>query len=134
MIWIARRPLFGQKRQLNYYFSKPLREGRFCYAKTGAKNRAKNENGSKACAWLIYKSAAKLTVRLTPHRHPLAALAGAEAKRTPERTKRTNGNQRRRRRGRSPLTRLVNRPLTPSRRALIFTVMQVAMCTSGTAR
>lgn len=23
-------------------------------------------------------------VRLTPHRHPLAALAGAEAKRTPE--------------------------------------------------
>ena len=38
------------------------------------------------CAWLIYKSAAKLTVRLTPHRHPLAALAGAEAKRTPKRT------------------------------------------------
>ena len=52
---------------------------------------------------------------------------GAEAKRTPEQTKRTNGNQRRRRRGRSPLTRLANRPLIPSRRALIFTVMQVAM-------
>ncbi len=31
---------------------------------------AKKENGSKACAWLIYKSAAELTVRLTPHRHP----------------------------------------------------------------
>ena len=50
------------------------------------KKHGKNVNGSKACAWLIYKSAAKLTVRLTPHRHPLAALAGAEAKRTPERT------------------------------------------------
>ena len=41
------------------------------------------------CKWqlgvrlAIYKSAAELTVRLTPHRHPLAALAGAEAKRTP---------------------------------------------------
>ena len=34
----------------------------------------------------IYKSAAQLRVLLTPHRHPLAALAGAEAKRTPERT------------------------------------------------
>ena len=87
------------------------------------KKHGKNVNGSKACAWLIYKSAAELTVRLTPHRHPLAALAGAEAKRTPEQTKRANGNQRRRRRGRSPLTRLANRPLTPSRRALIFTVM-----------
>ena len=50
-------------------------------------------NGSKACAWLIYKSAAKLTVRLTPHRPPLAALAGAEAKRTPKRTNRTNPNE-----------------------------------------
>ena len=48
-------------------------------------------NGSKACAWLIYKSAASLTVRLTPHRHPRAARSGAEAKRTPERTNRTNG-------------------------------------------
>ena len=46
--------------------------------------RCNDQNGSKACAWLIYKSAAELTVRLTPHRHPLAALAGAEAKRTPE--------------------------------------------------
>ena len=32
--------------------SKPLRKGRFCYAKSEAKNRAKNVNGSKACAWL----------------------------------------------------------------------------------
>ncbi|WP_154071816.1 hypothetical protein [Candidatus Borkfalkia ceftriaxoniphila] len=32
----------------------------------------------------INKSAATLTRRLTPPRHPLAALAGAEAKRTPE--------------------------------------------------
>ena len=32
--------------------------------------RCNDQNGSKACAWLIYKSAAKLTVRLTPHRHP----------------------------------------------------------------
>ena len=50
----------------------------------------------------------------------LAALA--EAKRTPEQAKRANGNQRRRRRGRSPLTRLANRPLIPSRHALIVTV------------
>ena len=46
-------------------------------------------NGGKACAWLIYKSAAELTVRLTPHRHPRVARSGAEAKRTPERTNRT---------------------------------------------
>ena len=31
----------------------------------------------------LYKSAAELTVRLLPRRHPLAALAGAAAKRTP---------------------------------------------------
>ena len=37
----------------------------------------------------IYKSAAELTMRLTPHRHPLAVLAGAEAKRTHERINRT---------------------------------------------
>ena len=48
------------------------------------KKHGKNVNGSKACAWLIYKSAAKLTVRLTPHRHPRASRSGAEAKRTPE--------------------------------------------------
>ena len=92
---------------------------------------SKGQNGSKACAWLIYKSAAELTVRLTPHRHPLAALAGAEAKRTPEQTKRANGNHRRRRRGRSPLTRLAKRPLIPSRHALIFTVLHRAMSLSG---
>ena len=54
---------------------------------------SKGQNGSKACAWLIYKSAAKLTVRLTPHRHPLAALAGAEAKRTPTRTNKRKPNE-----------------------------------------
>ena len=32
----------------------------------------------------IDKSAAKLTVRLTPHRHPLAALAGAEPSARPD--------------------------------------------------
>ena len=52
----------------------------------------------------------------------LAALA--EAKRTPEQAKRANGNQRRRRRGRSPLIRLANRPLTPSRPASIFTTQK----------
>ena len=31
----------------------------------------------------LYKSAAELTVRLTPHRHPRASRSGAEAKRTP---------------------------------------------------
>ena len=56
-------------------------------------------NGSKACAWLIYKSAAPLTARLTPRRHPLAALAGAEAKRTPQRANKpkTETKERRRR-------------------------------------
>ena len=63
-------------------------------------------------------------MRLTPHRHPLAALAGAEAKRTPERTALTSGNRRWRRRGRSPLIRLANRPLTPSRPASIFTTQK----------
>ena len=52
----------------------------------------------------LYKSAAKLTVRLTPHRHPLAALAGAEAKRTPERNSEEN-QQKARRRGAAPLNR-----------------------------
>ena len=40
---------------------------------------------------------------------------------------------RRRRRGRSPLTRLAIRPLYPSRHALIFTVMRFAMSLSGAA-
>lgn len=83
--------------------SKPLRKGRFCYAKNRTENRVKNGDGSKACAWLIYKSAAKLTARLTPRRHPLAARAGAEAKRTPRRA-----NKPKRKRGEgaaSPLNR-----------------------------
>jgi len=37
----------------------------------------------------IYKSAAALTARLTPHRHPCASRSGAEAKRTHERINRT---------------------------------------------
>ena len=74
-------------------------KGRFCYAKNRTENRVKNGDGSKACAWLIYKSAAKLTARLTPRRHPLAALAGAEAKRTPQRANKpkTETKERRRR-------------------------------------
>ena len=67
--------------------------------------RCNDQNGSKACAWLIYKSAAELTVRLTPHRHPLAALAGAEAKRTLQRTNRTKPNERRGGAEPSPLNR-----------------------------
>ena len=55
-------------------------------------------NGSKACAWLIYKSAAPLTARLMPRRHPLAALAGAEAKRTPQRANKPKTVQKARRR------------------------------------
>ena len=73
-------------------------------------------------------------MRLTPRRHPRASRSGAEAKRTPEQTKRANGNQRRRRRGRSPLTRLANRPLIPSRSALIFTVMRFVLYFSGNMR
>ena len=56
------------------------------------------KNGSKACAWLIYKSAAALTARLTPRRHPLAVLAGAEAKRTPQRTNKPKTEPKARRR------------------------------------
>ena len=78
--------------------SKPLRKGRFCYAKNRTENRVKNGDGSKACAWLIYKSAAKLTARLTPRRHPLAALAGAEAKRTPQRANKPKTETKARRR------------------------------------
>ena len=63
-------------------------------------------NGGKACAWLIYKSAAKLTVRLTPHRHPRAARSGAEAKRTAERTNKRETDRKRGGREAAPLIRL----------------------------
>ena len=74
----------------------------------------------------IYKSAAKLTVRLTPHRHPLAALAGAEAKRTPvtnkqNKTKRKHGGAEP-----SPLIRFGDRlPLFPPRIAFFHRVFML---------
>ena len=95
----------GQKRQLEAITPKPLRKGRFCYAKNGVGNRTKNRNGSKACAWLIYKSAAKPSVRL---RRTLALALRARA---PKPSARPNGQTNRkpdRKRGEgtaSPLNR-----------------------------
>ena len=90
------------------------------------RNRAKNGNGSYACAWLIYKSAAKLTVRLTPHRHPLAALAGAEAKRHARTDKQTKTERKRGGRGAVPANPLGDRlPLFPPRIAFCLRVLSL---------
>ena len=78
-------------------------------------------NGSKACAWLIYKSAAELTVRLTLHRHPLAALAGAEAKRTPLTDKQNKTGRKRGGRGAVPAEPLEDRLPLFRRARLSFT-------------
>ena len=65
--------------------------------KSGSRSQAGQRDGSATAAFsrlpiglfvrsvrlALYKSAAELTVRLLPRRHPLASLAGAEAKRTP---------------------------------------------------
>ena len=48
----------------------------------------KNANGCSVCAWLLTSGGLRLTLRLTPHRHPLASLAGADQAHTLSRTNR----------------------------------------------
>ena len=42
------------------------------------KMHLKNANGCSVCAWLLTSGGLRLTLRLTPQRHPLASLAGAD--------------------------------------------------------
>ena len=79
----------------------------------------KNTNGNKACACYIYKSAAELTERLTPPRHPRAIARGRRNKHTPSQPKRSvSGKQVRGGQG-APLTRL-RCPVVPAARKLVF--------------
>lgn len=80
---------------------------------------SKNTNGNKACACYIYKSAAELTERLTPPRHPRAIARGRRNKHTPSQPKRSvSGKQVRGGQG-APLTRL-RCPVVPAARKLVF--------------
>ena len=46
----------------------------------------KNANGCSVCAWLLTSGGLRVTLRLTPQRHPLASLAGADQAHTLSRT------------------------------------------------
>ena len=46
----------------------------------------KNANGCSVCAWLLTSGGLRLPLRLTPQRHPLASLAGADQAHTLSRT------------------------------------------------
>ena len=48
------------------------------------KMHLKNANGCSVCAWLLTSGGLRLTLRLTPQRHPLASLAGADQAHTHE--------------------------------------------------
>ena len=81
-------------------------------------------NYSTLAPWRVLgidKSAAKLTVRLTPHRHPRAGALGRRAKHTPrKRQQEQHGKPNRKRGGAepSPLNRFGDRlPLFPPRMA-----------------
>ena len=46
----------------------------------------KNANGCSVCAWVLTSGGLRLTLRLTPQRHPRASLAGADQAHTLSRT------------------------------------------------
>ena len=52
------------------------------------KMHLKNANGCSVCAWLLTSGGLRLTLRLTPQRHPLASLAGADQAHTLSRANR----------------------------------------------